>query len=51
MDQVSETYYPFAQDDLHTQAKLIDWYYENEHIVQAVTLARAGHQLQSAATG
>lgn len=40
LNQMTETYHPFARDDLHTQAKLIDWYYEHGHIVQAATLAR-----------
>ncbi len=40
LDQISETYHPFARDDLRTQVKLIEWYYQHGHIVQAVTLAR-----------
>lgn len=40
MDQVSETYRPFARDDLRTQVELIEWYHQRGHIVQAVTLVR-----------
>ena len=40
LERITETYSPFANDDLRTQAKLIEWYYQHGHIVQAMTLAR-----------
>jgi hypothetical protein len=40
LEHITETYRPFADDDLRTQAKLIEWYYQHGHIVQAMTLAR-----------
>jgi len=40
LERITETYSPFADDDLRTQAKLIEWYYQHGHIVQAMTLAR-----------
>ena len=40
LEHITETYRPFADDDLRTQAKLIAWYKEHGHIIQAMTLAR-----------
>jgi len=38
--QIQQQYAPFAQDDLHTQLKVIEWYATHGHLVQAYTLAR-----------
>lgn len=38
--QIQQQYEQFAQDDLHTQLRLVEWYAAHEHLVQAYTLAR-----------
>lgn len=38
--QIQQRYALFAQDDLPTQLKLIQWYEAHGHLVQAYTLAR-----------
>jgi CRISPR-associated DxTHG motif protein len=40
LDKIAATYAPFQDDSLPTQAKLIRWYLNHNHIVQATTLAR-----------
>ena len=40
LDKIAAAYAPFQDDSLPTQAKLIRWYLNHNHIVQAVTLAR-----------
>jgi len=40
LDKIAAAYEPFQDDSLSTQAALIRWYLEHNHIVQAVTLAR-----------
>jgi CRISPR-associated DxTHG motif protein len=40
LDKIADTYEPFQDDSLPTQATLIRWYLDHNHIVQAMTLAR-----------
>jgi CRISPR-associated DxTHG motif protein len=40
LDKIAAAYAPFQDDSLPTQAKLIRWYLNHNHIVQAMTLAR-----------
>jgi CRISPR-associated DxTHG motif protein len=40
LDKIADAYEPFQDDSLPTQAKLIRWYLDHNHIVQAMTLAR-----------
>jgi len=40
LDKIADAYEPFQDDSLPTQAKLIRWYLNHNHIVQAMTLAR-----------
>jgi CRISPR-associated DxTHG motif protein len=40
LDKIAATYAPFQDDSLPNQAKLIRWYLDHNHIVQAMTLAR-----------
>jgi CRISPR-associated DxTHG motif protein len=40
LDKIAATYAPFQDDSLPNQAKLIRWYLNHNHIVQAMTLAR-----------
>jgi CRISPR-associated DxTHG motif protein len=40
LDKIAATYAPFQDDSLPTQVKLIRWYLDHNHIVQATTLAR-----------
>jgi CRISPR-associated DxTHG motif protein len=40
LDKIADAYEPFQDDSLPTQAALIRWYLDHNHIVQAVTLAR-----------
>jgi CRISPR-associated DxTHG motif protein len=40
LDKIAAAYAPFQDDSLPTQAALIRWYLDHNHIVQAVTLAR-----------
>jgi CRISPR-associated DxTHG motif protein len=40
LDKIAAAYAPFQDDSLPTQAKLIRWYLDHNHIVQAMTLAR-----------
>jgi len=40
LDKIAATYAPFRDDSLPTQAALIRWYLDHNHIVQAMTLAR-----------
>jgi len=40
LDKIADAYEPFQDDSLPTQAALIRWYLNHNHIVQAVTLAR-----------
>ena len=40
LDKIATTYAPFQDDSLPNQAKLIRWYLDHNHIVQAMTLAR-----------
>ena len=40
LDKIAATYAPFQDDSLPTQAALIRWYLDHNHIMQAVTLAR-----------
>jgi len=40
LGKIAATYAPFQDDSLPTQAKLIRWYLNHNHIVQAMTLAR-----------
>lgn len=40
LEQIEEAYRPFAENDLLTQIKLIEWYLQHGHTVQAMTLAR-----------
>jgi CRISPR-associated DxTHG motif protein len=40
LDKIAATYAPFQDDSLPTQAALIRWYLNHNHIVQAMTLAR-----------
>jgi CRISPR-associated DxTHG motif protein len=40
LDKIADAYEPFQDDSLPTQAALIRWYLDHNHIVQAMTLAR-----------
>ena len=40
LDKIATAYAPFQDDSLPTQAKLIRWYLNHNHIMQAMTLAR-----------
>ena len=40
LDKIADAYEPFQDDSLPTQATLIRWYLDHNHIVQAMTLAR-----------
>jgi CRISPR-associated protein DxTHG motif len=40
LDKIANAYEPFQDDSLPTQAALIRWYLDHNHIVQAMTLAR-----------
>jgi CRISPR-associated DxTHG motif protein len=40
LDKIADAYEPFQDDSLPTQATLIRWYLNHNHIVQAMTLAR-----------
>jgi CRISPR-associated DxTHG motif protein len=40
LDKIAAAYAPFQDDSLPTQAALIRWYLNHNHIVQATTLAR-----------
>ncbi|MCW5933528.1 MAG: TIGR02221 family CRISPR-associated protein [Fimbriimonadia bacterium] len=40
IEQIREKYAPFQRDDLESQRALVDWYVQNDHVIQAVTLAR-----------
>jgi CRISPR-associated DxTHG motif protein len=40
LDKIAATYAPFRDDSLPTQAALIRWYLNHNHIAQATTLAR-----------
>lgn len=40
IDQIREKYAPFQKDDLDSQRELVNWYVENDHVIQAVTLAK-----------
>lgn len=40
LDKIAATYAPFRDDSLPTQATLIRWYLDHNHIAQATTLAR-----------
>ena len=40
LDKIADAYESFQDDSLPTQAKLIRWYLNHNHIVQAMTLAR-----------
>jgi CRISPR-associated DxTHG motif protein len=40
LDKIAAAYAPFQDDSLPAQAKLIRWYLNHNHIVQAMTLAR-----------
>jgi CRISPR-associated DxTHG motif protein len=40
LDKIADAYEPFQDDSLPTQAKLIRWYLNHNHIMQAMTLAR-----------
>ncbi|MCL6535206.1 MAG: TIGR02221 family CRISPR-associated protein [Armatimonadetes bacterium] len=40
LDKIAAAYAPFQDDSLPTQAALIRWYLDQNHIVQAMTLAR-----------
>jgi hypothetical protein len=40
LDKIAAAYAPFQDDSLPTQAALIRWYLNHNHIVQAMTLAR-----------
>jgi CRISPR-associated DxTHG motif protein len=40
LDKIADAYEPFQDDSLPTQAALIRWYLNHNHIVQAMTLAR-----------
>ena len=40
LDKIADAYESFQDDSLPTQAKLIRWYLDHNHIVQAMTLAR-----------
>jgi CRISPR-associated DxTHG motif protein len=40
LDKIAAAYAPFQDDSLPTQATLIRWYLDHNHIVQAMTLAR-----------
>lgn len=40
LDKIAATYAPFRDDSLPTQAALIRWYLDHNHIAQATTLAR-----------
>lgn len=39
-EKIREKYAPFQMNDLDSQRELIKWYVENDHVVQAITLAR-----------
>ncbi|MGQ9902168.1 MAG: TIGR02221 family CRISPR-associated protein, partial [Fimbriimonadales bacterium] len=40
LDKIRATYVPFSENSLRAQAKLIRWYADHNHVVQAMTLAR-----------
>ncbi len=40
LDKIADAYEPFQDDSLPTQAALIRWYLNHNHIAQATTLAR-----------
>ncbi len=40
LDRMVEAYQPFQEDALAAHAALIQWYFENNHVAQAVLLAR-----------
>jgi CRISPR-associated DxTHG motif protein len=40
LERIAQSYSAFANDDLRTQAHLIEWYHRHGHVMQAVTLAR-----------